>query len=162
MVQPQPVLFDPGRQLLCAHALIAQRRRGVEDQAVAGGGAQRVDDVDLDVGILLHDLLRGLDGEVIGARKRAGDGEEDDVLAFLGEGFEDGDHLVDVRAGRLVDGFLGNGTEIILGGDPFVVEVAECAVAFGRGDRAVDDPVDAEAFAVLLSQGAGIVCDDGE
>ena len=66
VVQVQSVLLYPCGELLRGETLVALGRGGVHQQAVTGGRAERIDDVDLPVGeALLHDergIARGVDG----------------------------------------------------------------------------------------------------
>ena len=85
MVQVQSVLLYPCGELLCGETLVALGRGGVHQQAVAGGCAERIDDVDIALREALLDDERGVAGGVDGAGDTGGEADMDDVKPLLKE-----------------------------------------------------------------------------
>lgn len=79
MVYRVPVVQHPLRHLVNGAPCVPHIGGAVHQQAVAGGGAQRVDDDELSVGILLPQLLRRQKGVVDGAGLAGGEGDVQQV-----------------------------------------------------------------------------------
>ena len=88
MVDLQPVFLDPGGHLVHAQALVPLGGGGVHQQAVAGGGAQGVDDIDLPLRVALGEDVGGVAGGIDGAGDARGQAHVHDVLPLLQEGGE--------------------------------------------------------------------------
>ena len=83
MVQLELVRLGPVAHGVDGHALVAQVGETIHQQAVARGRAERVDDVDLPVGIALTDDARGVLCRVRHARQARGQADMQNVLALL-------------------------------------------------------------------------------
>ena len=83
VVQLQLVRLGPVAHAVDGHALVAQVRQAVHQQAVARGRAERVNDVDLPVGIALADDARGVFRRVRHAGQARGQADMQNVLALL-------------------------------------------------------------------------------
>ena len=97
----EAVLLRPGRKLVDAHAGVAQVRKPVHEQAVAGACAQGVNDYDLAVRVLLGKLVACGAGGAVGSGDAGREGHVEDVLALREELLEVGDVLADADLGGL-------------------------------------------------------------
>ena len=86
VVQLQPVLLNPFCQLFRAQSLVPLVGSPVHQQAVAGGGAQRVDHIDIPLGKAFLDDKRRVPCRVDRAGQAGGQAHMDNILALLQEG----------------------------------------------------------------------------
>ena len=100
MVNLQTVFLDPFGQFLGTHALVPLCCGGIHQQAVAGGGAERVDDIDSALRIALPKNRGGIPGGIDGAGDAGGQAHVDDILSVLQERRKEIDILGDIHLGR--------------------------------------------------------------
>ena len=158
VVQLQAVFLDPVGQLRCAQPLVALLCGGVHDEAVAGGGAEGVDDVDLALREALHGDVRGVAGGIDGGGDAGGERDVHDVLALLEEGREIVQILLNADLGGLGVGALLHQTVEILEGQalPQIVRIV-----LAVEDIVEADVMDVDRFKMLLAQiGGGAAAED--
>ena len=85
MVELELVFLKPLHEFLGAETLVALSGGGVHQQAVAGGCAERINDVDIALRETLLDDERGVAGGVDGAGDTGGETDMDDVKPLLKE-----------------------------------------------------------------------------
>ena len=88
VVHPQLVLLDPLVQGVDVHALVPQVGQRLHNETVAGGGAQRVHNVDLPVRELFPGNEGGAGSGVIGAGQPGGQAHMENVLSAFQNGGE--------------------------------------------------------------------------
>ena len=97
----QLVLLHPGGDLGKGLTLAAELCGGVDQQALAHGGAEGVDDDELSVVELLPELLGGDDGGLIGGAQGRGEGQHQHIPALLKSGADGGSPAVGIDGGGL-------------------------------------------------------------
>ena len=75
VIQAQPVLLRPGAEFVDGETFVPLVRQSVHEQAVAGGGAQGIHDVDLPLREALPADVGGVGGGIVGAGDAGGEGD---------------------------------------------------------------------------------------
>ena len=127
MAQAAFVGLSPVAHLVDALTLGAHVGERLHEQAVSARGCQRVDDVELAVGVLGRQLGGRLACRLVGRRDARGQRGVQNVLALLQEAAEILEVVARAHGGRLGVGSVGHGTVEVLEGDGFSQVVAVVA-----------------------------------
>ena len=158
VVDLQPVFLDPGGHFVHAEPLIPLGGGGVHQQAVARGGAQRVNDVDLPLRVALGEDVGGVAGGVDGAGNAGGEANVHDVLPLLQERHKGVHILGHADLGGLGVRALAHAVIELLKGDGLAQIVRVLHPVQGIVEA---DIVDMDLFKVLLAQiGGGAAAED--